>query len=157
MSRPRAPFLTWPHHLYDERFGFAWYTAPATFVNQVERTHGTIEVANGIHDAIDHVLEQHAEDIERHGGLLMIHDWRTLTGYDSQARQLYLERMKGRDRRYLRHVVAVLPDRPLIKMAVETANIVMALSSGGRLRMESDPSAALARHEVRHPTLSDWR
>jgi hypothetical protein len=153
---PFAPFLNWPTHLYDERFGFAWYTSPATFVNQIHQTHGTVEVARAVHEAIDYVLCHQADDIAKHGGLLIIHDWRVMTGYDSRARQEYLAHMRARKKGYLRHVVAVLPNTPLLRMAVETANIVMAFGSGGILRIENDPCPALEKHGVRCPDPSAW-
>ena len=97
------------------------------------------------------------EEIERRGGLLIFHDWRQMTSYDTAARVTYLRRMKARKKRYLRHVVAVLPDKPLIRMAVGTSNMVLALTSGGRLQMETEPGPPLVEHHVVRPKESGWR
>ena len=150
------PFSTWPVQLYDPRFGFAWYTEPCVFVNQLIHSRGTVEVAEGLHDAIDHVLARERASIERHGGLMMIHDWRKMTSYDTEARVAYLARMKARNRLYLRQVVAVLPDRPLVRMAVQTANIVMALSSGGHLRIATQVAPILTELGVHVPVGTGW-
>lgn len=143
--------------LHDPRFGFAWYTEPCVFLDQATVSRGTVEAVDALHDAIDHVLIREQAAIERHGGLLMIHDWRQLTGYDSSARVAYLRRMKHRRPGYLRHVVSVLPSSPLIRMAVQTANIVMAVSSGGNLRMVTDPQQTLREHRVVTPAAQGWR
>lgn len=143
-------------HLFDPRFGFAWYTEPCVFVDQFIHPRGTVEVAEALHDAIDHVLERKRRVIEQYDGLLMIHDWRKMADYDTAARVSFLKRMKGRNRRYLRQVVTLLPDRPLLKMAVETANIVMALSTGGRLRVATEALRVLTELEVRVPIANAW-
>jgi hypothetical protein len=155
--KPHHPLTTWPLHFKDWRFGLAWYTAPGVFVNQIHQSHGSVAVANALHDAIDHVLFHHAEDLKKHGGLMVIHDWRKMTSYDSEAREAYLERMRARPSGYLRKAVAVIPSTPLLRMAVQTANIVMAMRSGGTLQFATDLAAVLEQYEVRHPTPNDWR
>lgn len=155
--KPLAPFQTWPVHLRDRRFGLAWYTRPGVFVDQIQKPHGTLEVAQALHDAIDHVLERQAKDLEQYGGLFIVHDWRQMQGYDSDARKLFLERMKARKPGYLRGAVAVVPDTPLLRMAVQTSQLVMAFSAGGKLKLATDPSEVLETYGVSHPTRDDWR
>lgn len=154
---PRAPFDQWPVQLREERLGYVWYAPPATFVNQLLVSHGTAEVANRLHDLIDHVLEREAEDIRRNGGLLIVHDWRLMTGYDKDARRAFLDRMRQREPGYLRGAVAVVPDTPLLRMAVQTANLVMAFRTGGELEMATDPRPALEKHGVEAPVAGGWR
>ena len=157
MSSPRAPFDRWPVQTHAEGIGFAWYTSPAAFVNQLTSRRGTVEAAHWLHDLIDHVLERERADIERHGGLLIVHDWRALEGYDVEARRAFLGRMKRRRPGYMRRAVAVLPDTPLLRMAVQTANLAMALHIGGKLEMTNDPVPVLASLGVRAPTTATWR
>jgi hypothetical protein len=140
-----------------EGIGYAWYTAPATFVNQLTATHGTIAAATWLHDRIDEVLERERAEVDRAGGLLIVHDWRVLTGYDTDARRVFLERMRRRRRGYLRHAVAVVPPTPLLRMAAQTVNLAMALHSGGKLELATDPAPALAKLGVRAPTIVGWR
>ncbi len=153
---PRAPFADWPIQLYDARFGFAWFTEPCTFINQLVHPTGTVEVASSLHDAIDHVIAREWARIDKCGGLTIIHDWRKMSDYTSEARVEYLARMKRRDRKYLRNVVAILPDRPLLKMAVQTANIVMALSTGGRLKVTTQALPTLTEQGVQRPARGGW-
>lgn len=155
-SGPSVPFATWPVQLFDPRFGYAWYTAPGVFVNQIIVDEGTVEVANALHDAIDRVIARERADFEQHGGILMIHDWRKMHRYGKGARQAYLERMKSREPGYLRGAVAIVPDTPLLKMAVQTANVLMALRIGGTLALAHDPARVLREHRAETPTKRGW-
>ena len=156
LAPPAPPFEDWPVQLADPRFGYAWYTAPGVFVCQVHASHGTVEVADAVHDAIDEVIAKRRADFDRFGGVLMIHDWRLMRGYDTAARQTYLARKKVREPGYLRHVVAVVHNSPLMRMAVQTANLVMALRTGGNMTLANDPAEALAKYQVEKPTTTDW-
>lgn len=151
MDVPRAPFDRWPIQHHAEGIGFAWYTSPATFVNQLLVSRGTVEAASWVHDVIDRVLETEREDIERHGGLLILHDWRALDGYDAEARRVFIARMRRRKPGYLRRAVAVVRDTPLLRMAIQTANLAMALHVGGKLEMRIDPLPALAKYGIEPP------
>lgn len=156
LARPAAPFTNWPVQLADPRFGYAWYAAPGIFLNQLHVRQGTVEVANALHDAIDLVVARERRDYERLGGLLIIHDWRTMRGYDKAARQVYLDRMRSREPGYLRGAVAILPDTPFLKMAVQTANVLMALRIGGTLALANEPTTVLTEHRVEMPTRRGW-
>lgn len=153
---PRDPFANWPVQLFDPRFGFAWYTEPCVFVNQLIHPQGTRGLAEALQDAIEHVLDREQEAVKKHSGLLVIHDWRVVTGYTSEARVAFLARMRKRKKGYLRHVVAVMHDTPLLRMAAQTANVVMALGAGGQLFVTVDPRVALVRHGVVPPTTAGW-
>ncbi len=153
---PRAPLAHWPVQLEVPGLGFVWYTQPATFVNQLYVERATVEHANRLHDLIDHVIERESEDIAAHGGLLIVHDWRAFSKYDSEARKVFVDRMRSREPGYLRGAVAVVPDTPLLRMAVQTANLVMALRAGGKLEIATSVGPALAKHEVAVPTATGW-
>lgn len=158
MSRPapRIPFADWPLHLFDERFGYAWYTEPSVLVIQTIHPEGTVPVAESLHDAIDDVLQRRWGAIAASGGLLIIHDWRTMQAYTSEARVAFLARMKRRERKYLRQVVVLIQDRPLLRMAAQTANLVMALSSGGTLRIATEATGLLAEYGIQRPLAEAW-
>jgi hypothetical protein len=91
------------------------------------------------------------------GELLVIHDWCSVTGYTREARIAFLECLKKREKGYLKNVVAVIQDTPLLKIAAQTANVVMALRARGQLNVTVDPRAALVRHGVVRPTTVGWR
>lgn len=154
--KPTEPFSDWPVQLYDSRFGFAWYTEPCALVTQSTRSHATLETVEALHDAIDHLVQRESAAIEKHGGLTAIHDWRLLGEYTSAARVAFLERMKQRKKRYLKQVVIVIPDRPLMKFAVQTASSVMSLFTGGQLLLTSDLRMSLARLTIARPTRVGW-
>ncbi|MBX3246974.1 MAG: hypothetical protein KF901_07320 [Myxococcales bacterium] len=67
LMRANPPLDRWPEQLHDPRFGFAWFTAPAVFVNQLADAHATLKTVHALHDAIDHVIERRAREIEAEG------------------------------------------------------------------------------------------
>tara|TARA_B100001750_G_scaffold146202_1_gene116787 strand:+ start:1627 stop:2046 length:420 start_codon:yes stop_codon:yes gene_type:complete len=136
--------------------GYVWYTQPATLVNQVHLGRAGLDGVQRLHDLIDEVIARRADEFRPHGGLLMIHDWRLVSGYESDARKEYLERMRSREPGYLRGAVAIVRDTPLLRMAVQTANMVMAFRTGGTLEMGLDPVSALVRHRVETPQETAW-
>jgi hypothetical protein len=151
-STALPPLDRWPEQLVDPRFGHAWFTAPAVFLNQLDVQRATLETVNVLHDAIDDVLAKRRPEIDAAGGLTIIHDWRQLQGYDSQARRTYLDRMRRREPGYLKLAVAVVRDSPLLRMAVQTGNMLMALRIGGRLELSLDLEDVLDKHGVQTPT-----
>lgn len=157
LEPPYLPFRFWPIQLADPRFGYMWFTEPCVLINQVCVPRATTELVSALHDGIDRVIEREAEAIERHHGIVMIHDWRRLQGYDTAARREYLARMRRRKGGYLRQAVAVLPSTPLIKMAVQTADLVMALGVGGKLTFANDIDKVLERFDVKRPLVEGWR
>ncbi len=133
---------------YDLAFGFAWYTEPATFVTQLAVEHGTLDSARFIQDHIDLVLAHRADEIARHGGLLILHDWRVGKGYDADARREFMERLRARPRDYLRHAVTCITVTPMLRMGIEAGNLVLTLVTGRKGEVGLDPVPVLARHGV---------
>ena len=156
-SSPRAPLSHWPVQLDVPGLGFVWYTQPATFVNQLRIQRATVDAAHRLHDVIDHVIAREEADIAAHGGLLILHDWRKLSGYQTDARRAFLDRMRAREAGYLRGAVAVVPKTPILRMAVQTANVVMALRSGGQLEMSTSVGLVLAKYGIQKPRPGPWR
>jgi len=149
---PRPPFESWPVHLADERFGFAWYCGAGVIVTQATLTHGTQEAAHAYHDFADRVLVDHAEEVTRAGGLYVIHDLRILQTYDQAARRAWTERMKRRRNGYLRGSTVVVQEaNSLLKMAVSGINLMAALSLGSTIELTTDLPATLRQHEVQPP------
>lgn len=153
--RAKPPFDRWPEQLVDPRFGRAWFCRPAVFVDQLQVEQATVETVNALHDAIDTVLGRRRAEIADAGGIIMIHDWRQLHRYTSDARKVYLDRMRSREPGYLRLAVAIVRDTPLLRMAVQTANVLMALRIGGNLEVAMDPDVVLRRYGVATP-LPGW-
>ena len=139
--------------VYDPVFGFAWFAHPAVLVTQLTVEHGTQQLARHVHDVIDHVLEHARAEVRSSGGLYIIHDFRSMTGYDKEGRVEFLQRMRRRGSGYSRGAaVAFQMDRPLLKMAVQGANLVSALSVKAPLVMVEDPRS-IVESEIRLPPL----
>jgi len=151
MSSAHPPFDSWPAQLVDARFGRAWFAEPAVFINQLDAARGTVEAVNGLHDAIDHILAKRREVIREAGGITIIHDWRRRHRYDTEARQIFLERMRAREPGYLKTVVAIVGNTPFLRMAVQTANMLMALRSGGQLELALDAGEVLRNQRISAP------
>jgi hypothetical protein len=150
--RPLPPLQGWPIQQYDEAFGFLWYCGGATLVSQALAEHGTIEAAHAYHDRADAVIASCAGDLDRCGGLYVIHDLRRLRTYDAGARKVWQERMRRRGRGYLRgSTVVVLEASPLLKMAVQGINMMASLSLGSRIELSTDLATVLRKHRVVPP------
>lgn len=149
--RPRPPFDSWPVQVFDPAFGFAWFAHPAVLVTQLSVERGTLKVAKSVHDIIDCALEHARDQVLANGGLFIIHDFRTLRGYDRDGRVEFLARMRQRGAGYSRGAtVAINLNNALLKMAVQGANLVSALSVKASLSMVGDPQYVV-RAEVRRP------
>lgn len=148
--RPRAPFDAWPSAVVVPRIGFAWFADPAVLVVQSHIDHATIESATRVHDLIDRVLAAEPDAVAAAGGLAILHDWRSLRGHDAAARPAFLERMRRRPKGYLRMAVVVLgTSTRLLRLAVETGNLLAATVSGGRIEVVGSPSEAIDRLHAR--------
>jgi hypothetical protein len=137
--------------LIDARIGYLWFVAPNVLVDQAHVRHGTVETAHALHDWIDRLQAARRADIDAAGGLVAVHDWRSLRGYDAPARRAYQDRMRARPKGYLQAAYVVVPSTPLLRMAVEAGNLAAQIGSGGRVALAADPSELLARLGVQRP------
>ena len=150
---PCAPLDSWPVQAFDPRFGFAWWSDPATLVCQAVVERATAENAELVQSWIDLALRHRADDVAAAGGLFIFHDWRSVRSYDIEARKAYLARMRARPRDYLRHSVTVISASPLLRMAVETGNLVASMVAGRRVEIAHDAVAVMREHAIRPPAL----
>jgi hypothetical protein len=116
---PAEPFATWPVQYVEPSVGYYWYFEPATLICQSYVPHGTFEIIERHNDVVDRVLARHRKSIEAAGGLFMLFDWRSVRGYDQDARARQRERMQARGKTYARRTVVVIhPANRLLSMAV---------------------------------------
>lgn len=156
-ARPQPPFESWPCQTFDPVFGYVWYAHPAVVVTQTTIEHASVSMATFIHDVIDQVIEHAARDIAQHAGLLFIHDFRSLVGYDTEARLEFLARIRRRTPGYTRGtVVAIRMDQPLLRMGVQGANLLLSVAMKAPVSMVSDPAEAVA-FEVRRAPAAEER
>lgn len=151
VTSPLPPFADWPIQAHDPAFGFAWYAQPAAFVSQAHVRVGDETAVRVVQGWIDVVLAEREADIRAAGGLLVFHDWRLVERYTTEARVLYLQRMRARPKNYLRHSVTCVKGHPLLRMAVEAGNLVAAMTARAKVELAADPGLALARQGVQRP------
>jgi hypothetical protein len=148
----RPPFDRWPDGHFDPSYGYAWYCGQGLIVSHLTTQHGTEAAATAYHDFEEAVLRDHAPELARHGGLFVIHDWRSMQTYDPGARRVWQDRMQARPKGYLRgSIVCVSKAGPLLRMAVQAANLVASLAHGAKVELSTDIYAALRDHAVVPP------
>ena len=121
-------------------------------MSQVVASHGSAAAAHNYHDFEERILRERAPELARSGGLFVIHDWRLMTTYDAEARRVWQERMKQRERGYLRgSVVCVARASALLRMAVQAVNVVASVVHGSKVELADDLEAALREAGVDGP------
>lgn len=121
-------------------------------VSHITTPRGTAAAANSYHDFETRILHERAADMQRAGGLFVIHDWRMMETYDADARRVWQERMRAHERGYLRgSVVCVARANALLKMAVQAANLVASVMHGAKVELSNDVEGTLAAHNVKPP------
>jgi hypothetical protein len=145
--------LGWPIQWCRADLGFAWYMEPATLVTQALVPVGSVETACAYMDLGDAVIRHKWKEIQAAGGLLILNDWRSVKTYDSGARRVLLERMRRRPKGFLRHTVMCLPHAagPLLRLAVQTANLTIAMMGGGKVELCDDIQGAVKKHRLTGP------
>ncbi|HMJ15642.1 MAG TPA: hypothetical protein VK524_29700 [Polyangiaceae bacterium] len=151
----QPPFDRWPVGHFDAHYGYAWYCGKGLIVSHLTTRHGTETAAVAYHDFEESVLATHAREIAENRGLFVIHDWRKMQTYDPGARRVWQARMQARPKGYLRgSIVCVSKAGPLLRMAVQAANLVASVAHGAKVELCTDLDAALREHRVVPPGAS---
>jgi hypothetical protein len=133
-------------------YGFAWYCGRGIVVSQVTYRHGSAEGVRNYHAFEERLLSERAAELARYEGMFVIHDWRVLETYDAEARRVWQERMRAREKGYLRgSVVCVASAGALLKMAVQAANLVTSVVHGVSVELAVDLDAVLRKYAVEGP------
>jgi hypothetical protein len=128
VESPRAPFERWPVPAFHADYGFAWYSrAERALVTQTVVSHGRAAGARVLCDWIDVTLKEDAAGIEASGGLYLFHDFRSLTGYDTDTRTIINDRIKLRRAGYARRTIMVVRPTPIWRMAMQVTDLTLAL------------------------------
>lgn len=144
-SAPRPPFAEWPVQHFDPLIGFFWYAHPAAFVSQSVVAHGSRALVERQNDLLDRVLAGRADEIHAHGGILILNDWRSVTGYDQDARARQRARMEARPAGYARRtIIIVKTESRLLRMAIEATNLLATLKRKAQIEVDFDPAHALS-------------
>lgn len=148
---PRAPFADWPIQWKKPGLGYAWYVEPATLITQAAITHASVEAVKAYMDVGDQLIASATERVLGAGGLFIINDWRQIQTYDSAARPLLMKRMKERPKGYLRRTVVCVSPTPVLRMAVQAANLVAAFMAGGPIELTEDLVETLRTYDIGRP------
>lgn len=136
--------MGWPIQCAHPCFGYLWFAHPAVLVTQTTIEHASLDWASYVHDRIDQVIAHAAEEIAQNGGLLFVHDFRSVTSYAKEARLEYLRRMRQRKPGYSRGtLVSIRNDQPLVRMGIQAANLLMAVAVKAPLSIIDDPREAI--------------
>ncbi len=147
---PRPPFVGWPVKKLDPRLGFAWFIAPNFFFSQLVLERASAADATMLHDWVDDALAVHSATIRPTGGLIAVHDLRSLVGYESGARAVTTERMRRRVPGAIQSVtIAVGPINPLVKMGAQAVALFATTVLQRRMTVVSDPGPVVTALGVR--------
>ena len=127
-GRPEPPFEQWPLHTFHRDYGFAWYcTQSAAIITQTTVAHARPGGGLVLCDWIDTALREDGPNIDAAGGILLVHDFRSLTGYDTETRVLINERIKLRKPSYSRGMITVVRPTPMWRMAMRVTDLTRAM------------------------------
>jgi hypothetical protein len=153
MLQPRAPLARWPLQLVMEESGvFAWYSNPATLINQVYVPHVKAEGFRQWALLVDGLMEVKAKEIAEAGGLLIINDWREIRTFDAGMSTFFSERAKKVRPGTLRGSLVAMQTLPLLKMGFQTVSLHAMLNPGhAPVRPIKDVFGAMVDHGVQVP------
>jgi hypothetical protein len=144
-ARPTAPFENWPVHAHHRHYGFAWYCSrDKALITQTTVDYGRSEGGRVLSDWIDLALREDAAGIAAAGGLFLFHDFRSLTGYDTETRVLINDRIKQRKPGYNRRTIMVVRPTPLWRMAMRVTDLTLALLGIPPVKVTGDIDRAAA-------------
>jgi hypothetical protein len=125
---PGAPFERWTVQVFHDDYGFAWYsTKHKALITQTTVTYARAAGGRVLSDWIDAALKADAAGIDAAGGIFLFHDFRSLTGYDTETRSLVNDRIKLRKTGYARRTIIVVRPTPIWRMAMTVTDLTMAM------------------------------
>ncbi len=147
---PQPPFSDWPVQLTLPA-GYIWYTEPAVLVTQAHISHATILDTLALSERIDNVVRLRKAEVAKHGGVLVIHDWRNLETWDPDARQALIDRSIARGRGAVRAVLVAIDVNPFFRMLAHVANATLAAVGVARVQLIDALEPALEKYAVKKP------
>jgi len=126
---------------HDPDFGFFWALDDAIMVGQSTVPRMTLATADAVHARVDRLLAARRDEVQRMGGLMILHDWRSLEAYDREARQRFIDKSRSRGRGYLRASIVAVRASPLIRMALQTGNMLLSVFLGVSIEVIDDPTS----------------
>jgi hypothetical protein len=140
---PSRPFERWHVHAFHPDYGFAWYSsAQKALITQTTVSYARPVGGLVLCDWIDDALREDAVEIETAGGLLLFHDFRSLTGYETETRSLINARIKQRKPGYARRTIMVVRPTPMWRMAMHVTDVTLAMLGIPPARVTADMTRA---------------
>jgi hypothetical protein len=101
---------------------------------------------------MDRVLQARGDEVRAAGGLFVFNDWRSVKGYDQNARARQRVRMKARNPGYARRTMIVVdPASRLLRMAIEAANLFATLTIRTHIELSTDIANAVSSARLQPP------
>jgi hypothetical protein len=157
---PRPPFAGWPRQ-WQLSDGHAWLTphGPA-FITQATCTQAKVGLVHELHDVFDELARDRVE--ERLPGLVLLHDWRTVTGFDPGVRDAWAVR-GARPNAPFRAMPAYIAigGNKILRMVLKTASLALQMATSAPVaRFIDDPEDILRERRIAAPPfgyLGRWR
>ena len=120
-------------------------------ITQAHISHADLASVMPMTEYIEALIQSQREELAKLGGLLIIHDWRTVKSYDPDTRKHLIKRVRDRPRGVIRGVIIAVSLNPFLRTAVQVGSAIMSATTGARLQMVDSLSPSLLEHHVRMP------
>ena len=97
------------------------------------------------------MLVRHSADVAAAGGLLIVHDWRTVETFDTRLIHFYAERLTVRNRAAIRAIVIGARMNAMMRIASQAIGGTIARVHGIRVEFSADLAESLIKHNVQRP------
>lgn len=144
MQPPIEPFARWPVQRAVPEAGYLWRARRGVLVSHSVASRCTVVWIRAVVSAVDRMLA--CEDgIVEDGGITLLHDWRSLTTYEPQARVELFAAMRRRPQGYVRRTRVAVPPTPLWRMAMAGASLAYAFVGVRAPELLADARVLLSR------------
>jgi hypothetical protein len=142
---PASPLNRWVVHVHEPAFGYFWFfEEKLTVVTQTTIPHGTLAAVDPFLLLMDAVVVRAGKRLAAGESLQIVHDWRSMQGYDAAARLRLAERIRSRPKGYVRGTILVVSAGGLWRMALSVIDLVFAFLRVPAPSITTDVEQALA-------------
>lgn len=152
---PKPPLLGWPRQAFFDG-GYAWLTpnGPA-IVTQTITARATKNTVNTLCDFLDGLVS--CEIAARLPGLLVLHDWRSLSEIEDGARAIWTRRTRRPGNPFgACDIYVALGGNPVMRMALRAAALTIQLAQGQRAARFVDSIEPVMREHAVTPPAPDF-
>lgn len=152
MEGPLDPFNHWPIQLRDDvgRF-YLWYIEPNVIVSQMQRAELDLLTTQRFVRRIDAAREAARTEIRGAGGLIAIHDWRSIERVAPAARSFLWAASRKFTPGDIREVHTAVGLSPFARLIVETYNVLISQLVSSPVYLQPDINTPLRRHRIVAP------